>query len=332
MADRRVDEFRGRAMGSQLHLLVVCDPALDRDPVAILRACRSEIVRLEGLWSRFDPTSDISVLNRSCGPQLVAPETADLLIRAIEAWHRTDGRFDPTLHDDLVGSGYDRDFATITDRPLQPIPGGRRRPLGQAGSMCGRIEIDRTTGTVTLPPRTAIDAGGLGKGLAADRVTDLALRLGASGAMVNLGGDLRCRGRAPDPGGWVIGTRAAPGQPSRTVVLGRGGVATSSCLRRRWPTSSNWSPDEWAATGLATAHHLLDASTGQSRPQAARQVTVVAATASDAETVATAIASSDLADDPAAPELTRLLGAAGALIVDHRGTTHLAGSIDEVLR
>ncbi len=324
---RRVTMFRGRAMGSQLHLLIVSDPGLGRDPGAIIRACRSEIARLEGLWSRFVPTSDISVLNRSCGPQLVAPETSDLLARAIEAWHRTSGRFDPTLHDELVASGYDRDFAIITDRAPSTGTGHGRRTSNRAPSRCGHIGIDRSTGTVELPPGTAVDAGGIGKGLAADRVTDLALRLGASGAMVNLGGDLRCRGLAPDAGGWSIETRSRPGRPATTVLVADGGVATSSCLRRRWPD-----PAGSTAADEVTTHHLLDATTGRSRPDAAQQVTVVAATAVEAETTATAIASSDLADDPTGPELARVLGAAGAVIVDHRGATHLVGTIAEVLR
>ncbi len=327
MVDHRVDEFRGRAMGSPLHLLIVSDPGLGRDPAAIIQACRSEIVRLEGLWSRFVPTSDISILNRSCGPQLVAPETRELLASAIAAWHRTNGRFDPTLHGDLVASGYDRDFATITTRMPPAHPDARPRPADRAPSSCGRIEIDPATGTVELPPGITVDAGGIGKGLAADLVTDLALRLGALGAMANLGGDLRCRGRAPDPGGWSVGARAEPGQECQTLLFGDGGVATSSCLRRRWPSTLGRATNDGA-----TAHHLVDASTGRSRPDAARQVTVVAATAAEAETTATAIASSDLADEPTDHELARLLGCAGALVVDHRGTTHHLGAIDEVLR
>lgn len=328
--DQRVSEHRGRAMGSGLHLIVVTESGHGRDPMAILRACRGEVERLEGLWSRFLSSSDISMLNRSSEPELVAPETRDLLRRAIEAWHRTGGRFDPTLHNDLVSAGYDRDLAAVLRRSASgPVAddtsadsavGTPARPGPRPASTCGSIEIDPVSGTVLVPGGTTLDAGGIGKGLAADRVAALAMRLGAVGALVNLGGDLRCRGRAPDPAGWSIEARAEPGGPSRTIVIADGGVATSSCLRRRW------------RSGATEAHHLIEAVTGRSRPRAPAQVTVVAATAAEAETVATAVASSDLGEDPSDPELASLLGAGGALVVDRRGVAHHLGSIEAVLR
>jgi len=58
--------------------------------------------------------------------------------------------------------------------------------------------------TVRLPAGTGFDAGGIGKGLAADLVTTEAIAAGADGICVNLGGDLRVAGTGPD-GAWTVG-------------------------------------------------------------------------------------------------------------------------------
>src|SRR5207248_478204 len=88
-----------------------------------------------------------------------------------------------------------------------------------------------------------------------------------SGGLVNVAGDLRARGGGPDGAGWPVGLGAA------TILLAGQGAATSSVLRRRW------------AGGL---HHLIDPRTGLPAASDLVEVSVVAATAVDAEIVAKA--------------------------------------------
>jgi thiamine biosynthesis lipoprotein len=124
-----------------------------------------------------------------------------------------------------------------------------------------------------------LDAGGIGKGLAADLVVGILTEAGAHGASVSIGGDIAVSGVAPQRGGWLIGI-ADPLIPADTdievgqLVMLEGGVATSGTLRRRWRGAAGES-----------LHHLLDPSTG--RPTHHRRelvgVTVVAGTAAWAE-------------------------------------------------
>ena len=63
------------------------------------------------------------------------------------------------------------------------------------------------------PPVSSIDAGGIGKGLAADLAVAQLLRSGADGALVSIGGDISMGGCPPE-GGWTIDDRA-PGTRTR---------------------------------------------------------------------------------------------------------------------
>ena len=72
---------------------------------------------------------------------------------------------------------------------------------------CGDVELDDLVRAVRLPPGVALDLGGIGKGAAADEVSAQLLDAGlpgVTGVLVNLGGDLRARGDAPPPHGWVV--------------------------------------------------------------------------------------------------------------------------------
>ena len=61
------------------------------------------------------------------------------------------------------------------------------------GALPRRAEDDGCT-PVRLLDGVGFDPGGIGKGLAADLVATAAVDLGADGAMVSLGGDLRVAG------------------------------------------------------------------------------------------------------------------------------------------
>ena len=59
--------------------------------------------------------------------------------------------------------------------------------------------------TLTVPATTAIDLGGIGKGFAADIVAEELVEMGATGAVVNIGGDLRATGTPSDDASWYLG-------------------------------------------------------------------------------------------------------------------------------
>ena len=123
------------------------------------------------------------------------------------------------------------------------------RPL----NLNGPDDITIDGAEVTLPEGIGFDPGGIGKGVAADIVSDEAIMAGADGVCINIGGDLRVRGIGPSGEGWTI----AIDHPHRSEALARvglsdGAVATSTTLRRRWLIDGE------------PQHHLIDPRTGVS--------------------------------------------------------------------
>ena len=279
-------EYRGRAMGTRLHVIVVAEQDLADQLAAEAVA---SIADLERRWSRFLVGSEVSGIARHAGRWVgVSAATIDLVEHAVLAWRLTHGRFDPTV--DVAALGYDRTFDDLA-RPIgAAAPGAISTGVGAltttgAGARrtrCGDIEIDRERLAVRVPDGVTFDPGGIGKGLAADRVTAELVDAGATGAMVNLGGDLRVRGTAPSGGAWGIEVRepAHRSEPIARLALHDGGVATSTSCRRRWTDQ----------LGIER-HHVIDPISGVSTTERPADVVVATAIAGSgwwAEAAATA--------------------------------------------
>lgn len=253
---------RARRMGNRFTMTVVGAGADEaRKALSLAR-------RLDRLWSRFRADSDITALNLAEGAaRRVHPLTVRLVREMLDAYHRTDGDFDPTLLPALVAAGY---AASRVDPELTTsLPPSAVAP--------GRVDSVRVDGErITLGRGTTLDPGGIGKGLAADLAVEQALAGGALGAMAEFGGDVVVGGVAPDGVAWRIGVED-PFDPARhlaTIRLARGAVATSSQRKLRWA----------AADGTDT-HHLLDPRDIRSISTDVQTVTVIAATGARAESL-----------------------------------------------
>jgi thiamine biosynthesis lipoprotein len=234
--------------------------------VDLARRGVARLSQLEQRWSRFLPTSEISGLNAAGGQARIAsPDTVRLVEALVQAWHATSGGFDPTLLPTLVELGYaaSRDDATLRTS-LAPDTARQGQPE--------QILIDAGSGWIQLPHGTALDPGGLGKGLAADIVAEELLLAGAPGVLVEVGGDLRVVGTPPTGDTWTIEIAATrPGDRPRTVQLGGGGVATSTSRLRTWVRDGEHH------------HHLIDPRTLRSADTGVVSCTVIAGTAAWAE-------------------------------------------------
>src|SRR4051812_26037663 len=92
-----VHEARFRIMGSDGHVVVTGGPA------GRLDQARRRLDGLEGRWSRFIATSEVSELNRRAGSWVeVSADTRLLIARAVAGWRLTGGGFDPTVLGDVL--------------------------------------------------------------------------------------------------------------------------------------------------------------------------------------------------------------------------------------
>lgn len=138
------------------------------------------------------------------------------------------------------------------------------------------VTIDAIDDRVHSPQGVVIDLGSTGKAHAADLIaTTLATRL-RGGFLVNLGGDIATAGDEP-PGGWRAGVEDEHGLTHDVIALTPGQAMASSSTRLR-----TW------ATDTGVAHHILNPRTGTIAPTTWAMVTVVAATALEANAASTA--------------------------------------------
>lgn len=233
---------------------------------------------LERRFSRFRRDSELSRLNAHAGTWMdISPAMAGMLAHALSVAVDSRGLVNAGVLPRLVAAGY----AGSWPQPLE-APVSVRSPLaGPVPPLTQVLEVQ--PGRARLQPGTALDLGGLAKGMWAD---ELASMLGGNAAC-SIGGDVACRGPGPGGDGWPV---RMPG--GAVVAIRDAGVATSGTRRRRW--------------GL-DAHHIIDPRTGCPARSGVAEVTVIARTATVAEWAATAIVVGGTA------ESERLLGRADVL-------------------
>ncbi len=252
-----------RLMGCTVELMIDGAPALVPRAFERLR-------ELERVWTRFVPTSELNELHRSAGTWT---PVSDDLFRALSWCNRlateTGGLFDPTIRAALESWGYDRTFADIdrtaaAPRSSQPSPG------------TGAIELDRRTRRVRLAEATAVDLGGIGKGLGADIIAGELIAAGARGVYACLGGDIHVAGECPE-GGWPVPLlHPVTGEAFAHHQLTEGGLVMSTVAIRRWTRDG------------VDAHHLIDPRSGAPANTDVLAVAVAARSSARAEAIAKA--------------------------------------------
>jgi len=276
--------------------------------LALLDHAEARLRELESWWSRFLPTSDITLANLANGqPVRVHPDTLAVVSRALDAWRQTEGRLDITVLPAPLAHGYTH--STVTHAAAPTIPGRR------VGMSC-MVRVDYETSMLTVPVNHAIDLGGIGKGMAADIVAEELVEAGATGALVNLGGDLAVQGVPADDSSWFLGIEDPRNPPQHVAMLRlqAGGVATSGTTIRRWVTDAG-----------DRAHHLIDPVLGAPTASGVVTATVLAADAATAEAFATAAMMLPAGEAMAMLERVHLAG----LAVDEHGSVFTTSTLKD---
>jgi thiamine biosynthesis lipoprotein len=234
---------------------------------AAVTAAFDEMRRLEKQLSVYLPDSEISRLNRATQDIELSAETIALLRRGQKIAAISSGAFD-------MGLGVLKDLWQIeTDSPQIPTVAELEEALVGGGS--DELSIEGTS-VARLSSNVQIDLGGIAKGYAADCAIDVLKEAGVAAATVNAGGDIALFGtRAGQL--WRIGIR----HPRKvddilgTLVVGAGAVVTSGDYERFFERDG------------VRYHHIFDPHNG--RPaRLSQSVTVVTASAADADALATA--------------------------------------------
>jgi FAD:protein FMN transferase len=257
--------------------ILIADPGRITDAAAAAAAAKRTLLEWHERFSRFEPGSELSALNRDRRYKVpVSPMMQQLVRAAVHASRRTGGLVDATLGEAIASAGYASSTASEgipLATALSLAPPRMAAAPDMADRWC-RISIDPRQGTVTRTPGTMIDLGGIAKGVFAD---ELAARLGDFEAfVVDCAGDLRLGGRGGLRRDVKVADPFGAGTLHRLSLSG-GGVATSGIGRRSWLTADG-----------QPAHHLLDPASGKPAFTGVVQATALAPTATEAETLAKA--------------------------------------------
>jgi thiamine biosynthesis lipoprotein len=217
-------DFRAMASRCEVRLCAADEATAQRWAQAAI----DEVRRIEARYSRYTDDSITTRINRAAGgaPVAVDDETAALLDFGATLWESSGGRFD--LTSGVLRRAWRFDVARL------PAQDDLDRLLALVG--WSKVEWDRSAHRLRLPCEgMEIDFGGIGKEYAADRAAGVLLAQGARHGFVNLGGDVRALGPAPDGAPWRIGIqhpRADAGVTMAAIDLVAEGLATSGDYER----------------------------------------------------------------------------------------------------
>ncbi len=241
------------AMGTVLEITLPAGRTTELEPL-FRRAAE-----LERIFTRFDPSSELSRLNRDAGrgAQRVSPELARLLADSVGYSRLTRGSFDVTIGP-LVAL-----WADAARRGRKPS----RRELAEARALVGtrHLRADPLAFRAELlRPGVSVDLGGVAKGFALDDLGERLRRRGVKSALLSFGqSSVLALGAPPEGPGWRLLLRDPDDGVAGVVELRDASLSVSGSLAQ-----------EIEIQGVKYGH-LIDPRTG--RPLRRRGVAAVTA-------------------------------------------------------
>ena len=280
-SDSGFERVDGAAMGTTYAVQAACPGGAPAQRLAAV------LDRIDRAMSTYDETSELARFNRApVGvPVPVSPWLADVADAAQRVSEETGGAFDATVAPLVAFWGFGAD--------AEAVPPDRTR-LWEARSVVGhrRLKVASSPPTLTKLAEVRVDFSAIAKGFAVDRMADVLDGASCRAYLVELGGELRTRGGAPDGGAWRVGVESprgvlASGELPTVLRVRDGALATSGGYRQfREPTKAELA---LLPRGQTRVSHVVDPRSGLPVAHALASVTVVARSAVLADAYATAL-------------------------------------------
>jgi len=273
-----VQSVQGETMGTFWSVRAVMPASLS--PASLQSGIQAVLDRVDEQMSTYKASSSLSRFN--AGPadswHVLPAECFEVVTHALQVARDSDGAYDPTVGPlvNLWGFGPD---------------GARREPPSRASVDAARerigwwrLQLDAETQSIYQPGGIYLDLSSVAKGYSVDRLGDFLDGLGIEAWLVEVGGEMKGKGRKPDGSPWRIGIErpgAASGavqyvdQLSQVVCLSGRAIATSGDYRR-----------QFAAEGMTYSHHI-DPRSGWPVPHTVASVSVLAEQAIHADPIGT---------------------------------------------
>lgn len=217
----------------------------------------SVLVAFNESLSTYIPDSEISDLNNKGSIVFRSPYFYPVLERSKEVFDKTGGSFDPTVGPLIGAWGFG---------PEKQIPDLDSLEVDSLLKITGFSELDFDQQKATLPANYRLDFSAIAKGYAVDLVGELLEGQGVEDYLVEIGGEVRCRGKNDQGKSWSLGiedpTVAILEQELLAVVrLKNLSLATSGNYRNYYERDGRiYAHIIDPRTGYTAKHNLLSAS------------------------------------------------------------------------
>ncbi len=257
----------GETMGTRWSARIAAPPGFDRAETDM--AITGWLAGLVDAMSHWEQESLLCRFNRARAGSWAAlpPDFAHVMARGLAIAAESDGAFDPAIGRlvDLWGYGPPGPCA-------RPAPADVATALAMSGWR--RLAWDGEARRLRQPGGLALDLSGIAKGYAVDALSALLTARGLRHHLVEIGGELAGQGMRPDGDPWWVDLETPPAlagavAPLRVALHGLA-VATSGDYVR--------------------GAHTIDPRTGYPVENGVSAVSVIAATALDADAWASALA------------------------------------------
>ncbi len=219
-----VEVFSEIAMGVDVTVTLAAPETGAR--LAAARLAMAEVRACDEALSDWQASSERSRLPRTAGTATIVSERLfSATDRAIDLARLTGGRFDPTIAPIVQ--------AWRSARAQGSLPDAATLDAALAHVAWQDVQVDDSARTITFGrDGMALDFGGIGKGFAAQRASEVMVASGQPCHLVAVAGDLVAGPVAP-PGkpGWTIRKEDGLGEPVEMVLLGEA-VSTSGDLEQ----------------------------------------------------------------------------------------------------
>ena len=275
--------FRGDTMGTTFSVTVVAvDAAAAVEQVGALIQNRLDDV--EAKMSTYVADSEVSRFNRaaSTDPFPISTEMLAVLQHAREVSELTGGAFDVTVAPLVNAWGFG-------PSPVEPVMDAlpSEHDLNRLLSAVGyrKLRLDAANSTIRKThPDLQVDVSAIAKGYAVDRVAEGLDDAGVESYLIEVGGELRTRGRNPEGRRWRVGIeRPSSDLPGlqRVVELEDTALATSGDYR-------NFIEIEMDG-GERRLSHTIDPRNGRPVEHGVASVSVISSLCARADALATAL-------------------------------------------
>ncbi|HEY6135281.1 MAG TPA: FAD:protein FMN transferase [Rubrivivax sp.] len=256
----RTQAFHGLAMGSS-YTVKIAGPALSD---AALAAARSAVAQALGdvvaRMSHYDSDSEVSRLNRQPlgAPLAVSASTLQVFQVAQAVRSASEGAFDVA-----IGRAVDEWGFGPSGRPRAVLPAPALQQLREQ-HRDGALALDIQAGTVSRHREVWANLSGIAKGYGVDRAAEALEHLGLADYMVELGGEIRARGRNGEGRAWQLAIERPDAMPQRALRIlpldGRA-LATSGDYRNYFMhQGQRYSHEINPASAAPVAHALASVS------------------------------------------------------------------------